>query len=835
MIRYRMALFGGFELRDQGGEIIHLPGTQAALLLAILALNSGQPVSRLKLIKYLWEDRDEPQGRSSLRQTLWTIRRALEPNSDDVILTSGGTLALSKDAVEVDVDRFERLVAAGTPEDLDRATKLYQGDLLDGIAARCPLLDDHIRFERGRLKTTVVKALTALVGIQRNKGAIDPAIRTAERALSIDPLSEEAHRALMDLFVDQGQKGLALKQYDLCREFLRSELDVDPDPETTALYQRIKADQQDRAPSTSRPKPPASPSKTHPLASRAGLAVALAAIVAVLTGTGLWFYHWQSSEPATLVEASALPPSDKPSIAVLPFTNMSGDPEQDYFADGITEDLITDLSKISGLFVIARNSAFTYKGKAVKAEQVARELGVRYVLEGSVRRDGDRVRINAQLIDATTGVHLWAERYDGTLPDIFALQDKVTRKIVTALAVNLTVDETARQAQQQTDNPEAYDAFLQGWAHFRQFNRREFAKALGYFERAVELDPNYGRAHAAIAGTYIFAMDMGWQFRLRWCHAKSLAEEHLQIAMKHRAALAHRFASVLRTGLGRHEEAVAEAERAVTLDPNDAENYDALGSALIWAGRPEKAIQVYETAMQLDPHYPARYLQYYGLAYFGIGQYEKAAILIERARKRNPEIAVWTLMAAYGHLGRGEDAAAVLKEFYEIRGWSPSRRLDVERLINVFSYKERADAERLGTGLVKTGMCCEDKLQRVLDNLRVVSTLFGDVEIPESYELPVGVTVLSEAEIRDQIVGSTLNRGKNWSEYILADGTLSGLSGDLRYCDYWAVSGPVMCFGIDSQSYCATFAREGSRLSPFNMDGTPRPPRELLPGNPENL
>ena len=132
-------------------------------------------------------------------------------------------------------------------------------------------------------------------------------------------------------------------------------------------------------------------------------------------------------------------------------------------------------------------------------------------------------------------------------------------------------------------------------------------------------------------------------------------------------------------------------------------------------------------------------------------------------------------------------------------------------------------------------MCCEDKLQRVLDNLRVVSTLFGDVEIPESYELPVGVTVLSEAEIRDQIVGSTLNRGKNWSEYILADGTLSGLSGDLRYCDYWAVSGPVMCFGIDSQSYCATFAREGSRLSPFNMDGTPRPPRELLPGNPENL
>ena len=411
MSRYRVALFGGFELRGRGGEIIHLPGTQAALLLSLLALNAGQPVSRLKLINYLWEDRDEPQGRSSLRQTLWTIRRILGPNSDDVLVSSGGALSLSRNAVDADVDHFERLVAAGTPEDLETAVELYQGDLLDGITARCPQLDDYIRLERDRLKSVVVETLSTLVDFLRDKGAIDEAIRTAKKALSIDPLSEEAHRALMGLFVDQGQKGLALKQYDLCREYLRSELDVDPDPETTALYERIRDDRQCRAQIIPQTRAHASPSRPHSRTLRVSLAAALAATIAILTGTGFWFYHQNTSEPATPLEALAFPQPDRPSIAVLPFDNLSGDPEQGHFADGMTDDLITDLSKVSGLFVIARNTTFAYKGRAVTSGQVAEDLGVRYVLEGSVRRSGDKMRVNAQLIDATTGGHLWAERF----------------------------------------------------------------------------------------------------------------------------------------------------------------------------------------------------------------------------------------------------------------------------------------------------------------------------------------------------------------------------------------------------------------------------------------
>ena len=186
----------------------------------------------------------------------------------------------------------------------------------------------------------------------------------------------------------------------------------------------------------------------------------------------------------------ALPLPDKPSIAVMPFANMSDDPAQEYFTDGMTDDLITDLSKVSGLFVISRNSVFAYKGKAVKIRQVAEELGVRYVLEGSVRRAGDNVRINAQLIDATTGGHIWAERYDGSLDNVFAVQDKFVRKIVTALALNLSEDEQGEIGRGQTSNIEAREAFQRGWEHYLRFSPEQNAKAASELERAIELDPD---------------------------------------------------------------------------------------------------------------------------------------------------------------------------------------------------------------------------------------------------------------------------------------------------------------------------------------------------------
>jgi TolB-like protein/class 3 adenylate cyclase len=229
------------------------------------------------------------------------------------------------------------------------------------------------------------------------------------------------------------------------------------------------------------------------------------ALLIVVVGLALWQQPWSPREEPASVENMAFPLPDKPSIAVLPFANMSGDPEQEYFADGMAEDLITDLSQISGLFVISRNSAFIYKGKTVKVRQVAEELGVRYVLEGSVRRVGDEVRINAQLIDATTGGHLWAERYDGTLDDIFDLQDRVTEQIVAALAVSLTGEELAEQARHGTENAQAHDAYLQGWAHYKVLTPEALTQAVPESgQRTLGGRPQgSGAAGARVAGAHV--------------------------------------------------------------------------------------------------------------------------------------------------------------------------------------------------------------------------------------------------------------------------------------------------------------------------------------------
>jgi TolB-like protein/DNA-binding winged helix-turn-helix (wHTH) protein len=223
----------------------------------------------------------------------------------------------------------------------------------------------------------------------------------------------------------------------------------------------------------------------------------------------LWFRPAGQIVEQASRERMAFPLPDRPSIAVLPFSNLSDDKQQDYFADGMTEDLITDISKVNGLFVVARNSVFTYKGKTVKARQIAEELGVRYVMEGSVRRVGDQVRINAQLIDAITGGHVWAERYDGSLEDVFSMQDKIAKRIVTALADTLTGLESGA-SQIETSNTEAYDAYLRGWERYRLGTPEDLSKAVFYFEQAIELDPDYAHAHSALAAVYWKIAAKGW-------------------------------------------------------------------------------------------------------------------------------------------------------------------------------------------------------------------------------------------------------------------------------------------------------------------------------------
>jgi len=429
------------------------------------------------------------------------------------------------------------------------------------------------------------------------------------------------------------------------------------------------------------------------------------ALVVVMVGVAVWNFYLRPSPPTVevaSVKKMAFPLPDKPSIAVLPFTNISEDPKQEYFSDGITEEIITTLAKIPQLFVIARNSTFTYKGRPVKVQQVSEDLGVRYVLEGSVRKAGDRIRITAQLVDATTGHHLWAERYDGKIGDIFALQDKVTQKIVAALAVKLTSDEKEFVANRGTENVAAYDAFLQGREHYLRNTRDDMAEAVAYLKRAIELDPNYGRVHAMLAVAYTASAKKGWARDLDWSNPRFLAEKHLQMAMKTPTASAHRAAARIHIFEAQHEEAIAEAERAIALEPNNAHNLHILAHALIYAGRSKEAIDYYKKAMRLNPHYPAQYLWFLGLAQFCVGQLEDAVTSFERARKRDPMLAAWPLAATYAHLGHKQEAADVLAEYTKRRG--RSRPPTVGRILKNYPFKDPKDRVRFAEGLRKAGL-----------------------------------------------------------------------------------------------------------------------------------
>ncbi len=383
-------------------------------------------------------------------------------------------------------------------------------------------------------------------------------------------------------------------------------------------------------------------------------AVAVLGIIAVVAG----LYPGTPDGEST---ALALP--DRPSIAVLPFTNLSDDASQEYLADGLSEDLITDLSKIPQLFVIARNSSFTYKGKAVKVQVAAADLGVRYILEGSVRRTGDVLRINAQLIDSTDGSHVWADRYDGAADDILNFQDQVLAQIVANLSAELG-EGTAPSFASDTDNPHAYDAYLQGREILRGGAVDQVEAAITHFAEAVALDPGFGRAYAGLASAYWRIVKYEWEFAVgnRWQDAYDGALRALDEADKKPSAEAYALRADILADWGRHDEALAALDRALALAPSVAEIHAGAARVYNYIGRAADAERSVRTAMRLDPHYPPEYLRQLGLALFHQQDYAEAAALIERAMARQPDIYgdLLTLASAYGHLGRREDAEAAI-------------------------------------------------------------------------------------------------------------------------------------------------------------------------------
>jgi adenylate cyclase len=402
--------------------------------------------------------------------------------------------------------------------------------------------------------------------------------------------------------------------------------------------------------------------------------------------------------PASAPEKSAPP---RLSIAVLPFANISGDAEQEYFADGISEDIITALSKLPQLFVIARNSSFTFKGKHVLVTEVARSLGVGHVLEGSVRKSGSRVRITAQLIDASTGGHIWAERFDRDLADIFAVQDDVTAKIVSALSLNLNASDLRRIAAVRTDNLEAYDCYLRGRALWQRSAREPNAQARALLERAVELDPKFASAHALLSTIHNIDYINAWTASPSESRESSRASAIRAVSLDDADPLALGVMADRHLWDRHHDEAIREANRALALSPNYRGAHFVLGQALHYSGRSEEALGCFDRVLSLDPFYPDFLMHHQAQALYQLGRYSEAAALLKRRILRNPDTdssRVW-LAAAYGQMGQFEEAREAWREALRV---NPAYSLEHRR--KVLPYKNPEDFEKIVDGLRKAGL-----------------------------------------------------------------------------------------------------------------------------------
>ena len=602
-----LQLLGGFLARDSSGQTIAIAGSKAALMLAYLALRPGEPRSRERLIALLWSDRGEAQARGSLRQALWSLRRAFQEFEPSPVMTESGAICLNRTCFETDVAQFEALLKEGTPDSLKKAVDLYKGELLAGVRLRDAAFEDWVRGERERFHDLAVDACAKLIDCQLNAERPEDAAGTARRLLAIDPLQEAAYRALMEYYAGKNQLSLAVKQYQVCREVLRRELQMEPDAETEELLLRIR---RFNAEAADRPVHDAGEA-VRPLVN---------------------------GEPAKTVQ-------EKPSIAVLPFLNLSGDPEQDYFSDGITEDIITALSRLRWFLVISPHSVFAYKGKAVDIKQVGRELGVRYVLEGSVRKAAERVRISAQLVDAKNCATHWAQNYDRELTNIFELQDDITQSVTAAIEPKLVAAEGLRSQNRSASDLGAWDLVMRAMARYGRMTTKDSKAAIEMLEESLRRYPDYGPAHSLLAVALLVSGHVGWiaEGEGHWSHAE-LAGRAGELAR--RAAelddedpWAHLALGYLAFTERQTDEAVRQYLRALDLNPNFATAYGYLGWAVVFDGQSQEAIRYFRQALRMSPHDPLKAFFYSGtgVAHYYAQRYEEAVEWARKAIRERPE------------------------------------------------------------------------------------------------------------------------------------------------------------------------------------------------------
>ncbi len=619
--RVPLRLFGGIELDAGAGEAPRLPTRKTALLLALLALSAPARLRREQLCTAFWPDREEPQARNSLRQGLAAIRQALAAQDAGSLHLEADmeTAQLAGRPEDVDAWLFEALCRQDDPASLVRAAALFRGDLLAGMALAEPL-DQLLLPHRQRFRQKALELAERLsLAADADAGAAGQGL--AERLLLLDPAAEEAHRALIRLHLRQGRTTAARRQLELCREALRRELDAAPEPQTEALLARPVAA------AAPEPAPPA-PAPREPVIGR-----------------------------------------DRPSVIVMPFDNLSGAAD-DYFVDGVVEEVTAALCRVHDFFVVARQTAFTYKGRLVDVRAVGEELGVAYVVEGTVRRGGDRLRITVQLVDAASRKQLWSDRYEGAATDIFDFQDRIAAQVAGAIhpAVRNAEIEVARQ--RPPGNLRAHDMVLRAHPRIWAQTAADNEAAIGMLRQAVEAEPGYGRAHALLA----------------WCHSQSVvylwtrdpAADLRAAAEAVEAAppLSGDYPTALAAGGAAISQCLDDLDRAGTFieaalaqDPNHAWAWARYAWLAIYRDEPDAAIARFERSLKLNPLDPMTFNLRAGIAMAmnAKGQVEEGVRLLREVLHQRPRTP-WALrplafvLAEAGDMDGARLAIARLRE-----------------------------------------------------------------------------------------------------------------------------------------------------------------------------
>lgn len=659
MASLSLYLLGGFDAVVNGSEPFELPTRKGRALLAWLALNLGRRISRDMAIGLLWGDRPQKQANASLNQTIYELRKALGCNGHELLRTDHEVIALSTEDIEVDALEFSRLARSSDCDDNAHAERLYRGDLLAGFVAPTREFEDWVETERRRFRTEGIEVLTTLVAwcAQRGDAAQLPSI--AHHLVELDPYNEFAHRALMTHFAAQEQLGLSNEVYETLHQRLREELDISPSEETEALRARIMQREITSAKNCARtgegPIATQSGQSARRTASFGRLGAVLAAAIAIIAGSAWWWSSAPDFKPVDpAIMANPLPAT--PSIAVLAFDDLSIGEDRHYLSDAISEGIITQLSKFTGIFVIARNSSFHYRGKAMDAREIARELGVRYILEGSQQKAGNQLRVTVQLIDAVGGNHVWAESYDGEMADILRVQDEIGSSVASALGEKLR--KIAGEEAKRADPAQlrAFELVLRGLWQFREFTREGSDQARKSYEAALAIEPDLGEAHAGLAWIYINGYRWGWTELERedsLVRAQTEAQTALRIAPE--SYESHFAMAAVHMQAGRRAQAIAEYEKTLKLNPNAGNVMATYAEQLGYAGRFGEAVEWLQKAMRLDPHHPEWFYWNLGWAQYSLGDCD-SALATMRNMSRLPPFANRTLAAIFVCLGRLDDA-----------------------------------------------------------------------------------------------------------------------------------------------------------------------------------